>query len=96
MSVAFGSEYLLNSATVFATIKPELQGAEGTPLFPIVVASNTAGGRGKLGNLYDWWLGRTALDGDVYGTFQLVCLTGLAGIGTLVWPWDSATPPVVT
>ena len=98
-AIAFGAEYLINASTTFGAIKPELQGALGYPLFPLSVAANTGSARGKLANLFDWWIGRTsgAVDGDTYGTFHFICLSGLHGnnTGTCLWPWNGTTPPVL-
>lgn len=101
VTVGLGMEYLINSAAIFGSIKPELQGAEGYPIYPLTIATNNVvGNRGKLGNLFDWWQGRTsgAVDGDLYGTFQLLGLTGIDGVnnGSLLWPWDGVTAPVLT
>lgn len=97
--VALGTEYLVNSSTIFGAIKPELQGAIGYPIFPLSVAVNTSPARGKLGNLFDWWQGRTsgAIDGDIYGDLQFLCLSGLHGnnTGTCLWPWDRTNLPIM-
>ena len=90
--VGGGAESLANNSAGlvgrFADVTAELQ-AGGYPLSPISAASGTTGARGKLGNRYDWWTGRTtgAADGDHYGNTEFV------QIGECVWPWDG-TPSV--
>jgi len=78
--------------------KAEMQGALGFPVVPIGIGSTTAGGQGKLGNLYDFWYGRGSggSDGDVYQNKQYVGVAGFRGnTGSLIWPWDGATTPVL-
>lgn len=99
-SVAFscqcyiGSEMYNATPTTFGNTKTELQGAVGYPMFPLAIGSNTAGASGKVGNLLDWWLGRTATaDADVYGALQFIVVGTAGGV---VWPWDGITSPVLT
>jgi hypothetical protein len=85
--------------TSFGNEKPALQGSLGYPILPLSIGCNTVGFKGKMGNLIDTWLGRTAGDlaGDVYGTNQFIVAPGYIGTagGGGVWPWDGATAPVV-
>jgi len=80
------------SNTTWGNIKTELQGASGYPIFPWAIGSITTGAQGPIGNLFDWWLGRTsgANDGDVYGSNQFVTTKG-----GMLWPWDGVTNPVM-
>jgi hypothetical protein len=53
-----------------------------------------------MGNLIDTWLGRTSGDtpGDTYGALQFINMLGGAGGlngGSIVWPWDGVTAPVM-
>jgi hypothetical protein len=79
--------------------KVELQGASGFPVIPLGLGSATAGAQGKLGNLYDFWGGRGisgGADGDLYGNRQYIGMAGLRGnSGSLIWPWDGATVPIL-
>jgi hypothetical protein len=90
-----GLEMFGNLATFWGNIKTELQGSSGYPIFPWAIgcASAAAANRGPVGNLFDWWLGRTttAADGDVYGANQFITTAG-----GMLWPWDGATNPVMT
>lgn len=96
-SVAFnatllgGVEEFNSSATQWGNVKTELQGAIGYPLYPLSIGSNLSGAQGKLGNLVDWWAGRTSsvTDGDTYA-LQLISTSG-----GIAWPWDSSTQPVL-
>jgi hypothetical protein len=77
--------------------RPELQNGGGSwPLFPMVIGTNTIGTAGKLGNLYDWWRGRTqgALLGDMYGDAEFIHIVGVMGTSTAptgIWPWDGVS-----
>lgn len=100
IAVGFGIEEYLNNSALFGAIKPEFQGGNAFPFFPLSVESNVANAHGKLGNLIDWWLARTsgAVDGDMYGSSQFIGVGGLNGAsnGSAAWPWDGVTPPVLT
>lgn len=68
------------------TFVPELQGS--ALLYPLTVWSNTATARGKLGLLYDWWVGlTTAGDGDTYPNDATRLFIQL---NDDVWPWDGS------
>lgn len=100
-AVQLGAENIGGSSTIYTHIsggKPDLQGGIGFPLFPLVIGSNTAGSAGKLGNLYDWWIGRTAGEfvGDIYGDLEFIHICTVQGTATAtagVWPWDGVTEP---
>jgi hypothetical protein len=79
------------SAAALAGTRLELQASIGYPLFPLSVVSTTTGAKGKIGNLIDWWLGRTSgnLDGQTY-QFKLIVSNGGSSV---VWPWDGNTVP---
>ncbi len=97
-AVTLGVEQLQASNTVFTQTKVELQGGFAYSLFPLSVGSTTSNTRGKLGNLTDWWLGRTSgsADGDMYNEKRLICAGNIAGASSLAWPWDGSTSPVLT
>jgi hypothetical protein len=79
--------------------KAEFQGAIGFPVIPIGIGSSTASAQGKLGNLFDMWSGRGntgGADGDTYGNKAFIGVAGFRGnTGSLLWPWDGATTPVL-
>lgn len=95
-SIAFGAE-CFGAASAFAQsqvgqdIAPELQGGVDFPIKPVSLYSITTGSRGKIGNLPDVWLGKTAGgEGNIYGNGEFIAVgTG----GDIVWPWDG-TPGV--
>jgi hypothetical protein len=91
----WGAEEFGENTTTFGSFKPELQGGFAFVLYPMSIGSSTVNARGKLGNLTDWWLGRTsgAVDGDMYNDKRLITV---GGTGAVVWPWDNTTAPVVT
>jgi hypothetical protein len=93
MQTFCGVEGFQSSATLWGTIKPELQAAVGYPIWPLSLGSDGANSHGKIGNLIDWWIGRSSgvNAGDVYGNFQLI--TNASGV---VWPWDGVTQPQLT
>jgi hypothetical protein len=84
----------------FGNEKPELQGSLGYPILPLSLFAFTAPARGRMGQLIDWWMGRTAGDlaGDTYGTLEFIVSPGMVGTagGGGVWPWDGVTVPVLT
>lgn len=84
----------------WGTIKPELQGSPGYPIFQLGIAHQAAGANGKLGMLFDWWQGRTDVaPGVTYGNNQFIAIGGVNGNGAVsagMWPWDGATTPVLT
>lgn len=88
-----GLEYFGGDAAQWGNVKTELQGSTGYPIFPLSVGSITAGAQGPVGDLYDWWLGRTTSvsHGDVYGSNQFACM----GPG-IFWPWTGVAAPVMT
>lgn len=83
----------------FGNEKPQLQGSLGYPILPLSIWSGTGGFKGKLGNVIDQWMGRSAGDlaGDTYGTLNLINAPGFLGTGGGggVWPWDGATVPTM-
>lgn len=87
-------ESLENTSVNYANYNLELQGSQGVPMFPLGCATlNSVGARGKLGDRFDWWTGRTAVgtaDGDTYGSLEFIQL------GHIVWPWDEITTPVMS
>ena len=87
-------------AITWGSIKPELQGSLGYPIFPLPLSCQAAGGRGKAGLAYDVWAGRFtgAADGDTYGVLQFIAMSSyLAGnTGNGLWPWDGVTAVVMT
>lgn len=87
-----GLEYFGGAPNNWGNVKTELQGATGYPIFPLSIGSETAGAQGPLGDLFDWWLGRTSSvsHGDVYGSNQFVCV----GPGVF-WPWTGVSPPTM-
>ena len=88
-----GFETYATVATTWGNIKTPLQGAVGYPMFPIGIGTSTTNAEGKVGNLTDWWFGRTtATDGDVYGSLQFLVVGSSGGV---VWPWDGVTTPVL-
>lgn len=96
IQVGGGGEALANSVAGivgrFNDIQPELQGANGYPMAPIVCSSGTTSAQGKLGNRIDWWTGRSSgqADGDTYGTLNFI------QVGQLAFPWDGTTTPTMT
>lgn len=99
MTLKFGCEFLANDPTQFGGVKPELQGGNGYHLTPLAIGSHIVGARGKAGNLYDWWLGRTTggADADTYGTLQFISMSGVQGsnVGGHIWPWNGVSTPVL-
>ncbi|MDQ3295061.1 MAG: hypothetical protein M3619_00565 [Myxococcota bacterium] len=72
-------------------IAPELQGGSEYPMKQMNLYSATVGSRGKLGNVIDFWMGRTtAGDGNVYGNGEFITI---GSGGDIAWPWDG-TPGV--
>lgn len=67
----------------------ELQGGVDYPFKRVGIFSTTAGARGKVGNVIDWWMGRPnstgSVDGDIYGSLQFI------QINDAVWVWDNTT-----
>jgi len=100
VTVFLGIEEFANNNALFSGIKPEFQGGAAFPMFPLSIESNTANAHGKMGNLIDWWQGRTSggVDGDLYGSLQFLGIGGISGAsnGSGVWPWDGTTVPVLT
>ena len=97
--VGFGIEVLGNNVVNASTIKPEVQGGAGYLFHPLSVWSNTTSCRGKLGNVIDWWGGRTdAEHGSLYGgAKQFIAVASapsVAGAGS-VWPWNGVTTPIL-
>lgn len=93
--VFFGAELAQNNPVINQTIKPELQSQ--WLIFPLSIASSTAGARGKLGNLIDQWAGRSdAVDGSYYGQLQFLAIQGYWGVGASgLWPWDGVSVPLM-
>ena len=79
----------LAAAAAFSGGVQHLQG-NNYGLLEVYLASSTANASGLIGKRVDWWLGKTtvagAIDGDVYGTNQLI------QIGETAWPWDGSVP----
>jgi hypothetical protein len=98
VSVQMGLEVYGASDTQWQNIQTEAQGANGYPMWPFYIGTNTTNAEGKLGDLIDWWLGRTTTvaDGDTYGTLQFINMNGSGNPGGVVWPWNGATTPVLT
>lgn len=74
----------------------ELQGATGIPVIPIGLCSTDTNTQGKLGDLYDWWMGRVSggADGDLYDSRKYLAIAGIRGSGgNGLWPWDGTTVP---
>lgn len=101
--IQLGAENIGGSSTMynwFGTVQPGLQGGAGYPIWPLIIGSNTAGRVGKLGKLYDWWIGRTGVaPGDTYGTLQFIhvnCAFGSFSTPAGIWPWDGTTTPLTT
>jgi hypothetical protein len=90
-----GLEIFAGVANNYGTTKTELQGSTGYPIFPLSIGSSTAGATGPVGDLYDWWLGRTASasPGDVYGSNQFIIMGSTGGV---FWPWTGVAPPTMT
>ena len=64
-------------------------------IYPMGLISNTAGSRGKLGNLKDWWtFGGPSAYGETVGfTNQFITMNNSAA--ATLWPWNG-TRPVMT
>jgi len=92
----FGNLTTTNSIAISRT---ELNGATGYPAVPIGIGSTTASAQGKLGNLYDQWSGpglTGSADGNTYGGKQFIGVGGYRGnTGSLVWPWNGITTPIL-
>jgi hypothetical protein len=73
---------------------PELQGGTDYQLKRVGLYSTLTSARGKVGNVLDWWIGRTlsagAVDGDTYGSLQFI------NVNETVWVWDGTTTPIMT
>lgn len=84
-------EIFNNAPATLGTVQASAQGGVGYYLRPLGVAGVTASADGKIGNRYDWWMGRTSgtADGDVYGANEFI------QFGTFVWPWDGSAPVIV-
>jgi hypothetical protein len=93
MTCEGGLEYFGGAPNNWGNVKTELQGSTGYPIYPLSIGSETAGAQGPVGDLYDWWLGRTTSvnDGDVYGSNQFICM----GPGVF-WPWTGVGAPTMT
>jgi len=83
----FGSSGTAITSDYGQAFAPELQGSTEYQMKRLGLFSTLASSRGKVGNLVDWWMGRTAgpADGDTYGNRQFIVVASLQGI---VWPWD--------
>ena len=99
--VVFGVEVLSNNSLIVAGSKPPMQGGTGYLFHPLSIWSTTAGARGKLGNLIDWWSARfDAEAGSLYGgAKQFIAVSGSAVSTTAVaasaWPWNGITTPIL-
>jgi hypothetical protein len=81
---AYGSSLSAATRTTFA---PELQNSEHA-LYPVSIWSETPGARGKLGYLYDFWMGQTgAADGDTYPNDASNLFVA---VGDWVLPWNGS------
>lgn len=81
------------ASDVGQNLAPELQGGTDYPMKRVGIYSITASARGKVGNVVDWWVGRSGVgivDGDTYGSLQFVNMT------ETVWVWDSTTAVVMS
>ena len=85
-----GAGESMNGTTGFSVANPELQAA--APIVPVGFASTSAGVAGKLGMRIDTWTTFCSgiAQGDTFGTLQFVYF------GTLVWPWDGTSTPVIS
>jgi hypothetical protein len=96
--VVFAAEMLgnLTSNDAICSRKATLQGNLGIPTIPLGIASNTTNAKGKLGNLFDTWLGRSTggKDGDLVDSRAFIGVAGYrANLGGGLWPWDGVTTP---
>lgn len=84
---AFGANSAAPAADFGQAFAPELQGSTEFSLKRVSLYCVTASMRGKIGNVVDWWIGRTtgAADGDHYGNKEFIVL------GSMVWPWDGTS-----
>lgn len=85
-----GSGETMNGSTYFSVANPELQAA--APIVPVGFASVTAGVAGKLGMRIDTWTTFCSgiAQGDTFGAL------GFVYFGTLVWPWNGSSTPVIS
>lgn len=98
VAIVAGLEVYNSSDVQWQNIQTEAQGSVGYPIWPVYIGTTTSGAQGKLGDLIDWWYGRTVTvaDGDTYGTLQFLNMNGTGNPGGILWPWDGATTPVLT
>jgi hypothetical protein len=103
-AVVFSSEWYGASPSLFGGSQPDLQGGVGFPIIPLGIAIAQSGPPpiyGKLGALFDHWIGKTSggADGDTYDATSktFIGLAGYVGVntGAGVWPWDTSTPVII-
>lgn len=76
------------------SITAELQGGASYPMKEYGLYSVTAGARGDVGWLDDWYISRPAVaDGDTTGALAWICVEATA---SMWWPWDGATAVVMS
>lgn len=87
-----------SSVTALDGVLVELQGSVGGLCRSISAWATSGNGRGKLGNMIDWWhSAETRTDGALTPDKKWIQLTGSTSqIGGVLWPWDGSSEPQFT